>query len=85
MARAEKLRQAMRDNPAGDFRIEDVAVVCQAHGLECVAPRRGSHHRIAHHALPTILTIPARRPIKPVYIRALMTYVDDVERRTAHG
>ncbi len=68
----------MRRNPAGDWQIDDVAAVCRAFGLECVAPTRGSHHRVAHPAATAILTIPARRPIKPMYIRALVAYIDDI-------
>jgi hypothetical protein len=85
MSKADKLLAAMRRNPAADWRIEDVAVVCRTHGMECVAPSRGSHWRIAHHSIAAILTIPARRPIKPVYIRMLLDYIDELEAIGRHG
>jgi hypothetical protein len=76
VSRADKLLESMRNSPAGDYRIEDVAAVCRAVGIACVAPSRGSHYRISHPAMPKILTIPARRPVKPVYIRELVAYID---------
>ena len=79
MAQADKRLDAMRRNPAGDWRIEDIAAVCRAHGVECVAPSRGSHYRVAHPTMTAILTIPAHRPIKRVYIREFVAYIDAVE------
>jgi hypothetical protein len=75
----------MRRNPASDWTIDDIAVVCRAFGTACVAPSRGSHYRIAHPALRAILTIPARRPIKPVYVREFLAYIDAVEAAESHG
>jgi len=39
-------------------------------------PRRGSHYKVRSPKGGTVLTIPARRPIKPVYIRALVALAD---------
>ena len=78
MARADKLLAAMRANPR-DWRIGDVATVCAGHGVDCSAPRNGSHYKIKHAAMTAILTIPAHRPIKPVYIRDLVAYIDAVD------
>jgi len=75
----------MRRNPAADWQIEDVVAVCRVAGIECVAPSRGSHYRIAHGSVDAILTIPARRPVKPVYIRMLIDYVESVEAASNHG
>ena len=85
MARAEKRLDAMRRNPAGDWRIEDISAVCKVFGVECVSPSRGSHYRVAHASVAAILTIPARRPIKPVYIREFVAYIDVVEAAGNHG
>jgi len=41
-------------------------------------PRKGSHYKVSHGAMPMILTIPAHRPIKPVYVRDLVRFVDAV-------
>lgn len=84
MSQATKLPAAMRRTPAADWRIEDVASVCRAFGVECVAPSRGSHYPIAHASVAAILTIPARRPVKPVYIRMLVDYLDAAEATSTH-
>jgi hypothetical protein len=78
MARGgEKLLDRMRRNPT-DWRIEDVATVCAAFGLACTPPRKGSHYKIKHERQAEILTIPAHRPIKPVYIVELVRFIETV-------
>ncbi|UZK68987.1 type II toxin-antitoxin system HicA family toxin [Sphingomonas sp. S1-29] len=67
----------MRGNP-NDWRIEEVIAVCAAHDIGCTPPRNGSHYKVKHPSRTEILTIPARRPIKAVYIRALVRFVDQV-------
>ena len=81
MARGDKLLDLMREN-ARDWRIEDIAVVCRAFGVEFTAPRKGSHYKVKHPAVPEILTIPAHRPIKPVYIRELLRFIDAVREKS---
>lgn len=74
---AAKLLDAMRANPR-DWRIGDVERLCASHGIACGAPRKGSHYKVSHPAVAAILTVPAHRPIKPVYIRDLVRFVDQV-------
>jgi hypothetical protein len=82
MSQSAKRLKAMRLNPQGDWRIEDIAAICKASGVACSPPTRGDHYKISHGSQQAILTIPAHRPIKPVYIRAFLNYLDDVERAT---
>ena len=77
---AEKLLDKMRANPP-DWRIGDVERLCRGFGIACAAPRKGSHYKLSHGAMPQILTIPAHRPIKPVYVRDLVRFVDAVRER----
>lgn len=71
----------MRNNPRGDWRIEDVEAVCRERGILCSAPRGGgSHYKVAHPRMAEKLTIPYKRPIKPVYIRKLVTFIDAVSK-----
>lgn len=79
MANAGKLLERMRANPR-DWRIEDVAAVCSGFGVGCTPPRNGSHYKIKHVDMLAILTIPAHRPIKPVYIRELVRFIDAVRK-----
>lgn len=74
---AADLLEQMRSNPR-DWRIADVERVCAAEGVDCTSPRKGAHDKIRHAAVAGILTIPAARPTKPVYIRALVRFIDAV-------
>jgi hypothetical protein len=71
--------ERMRVNPAGDWTVQDVEAVCREHGVSCSPPRGGgSHWKVSHPSQRDILTIPARRPIKPIYIRKLVRFIDGV-------
>ncbi|HVL72824.1 MAG TPA: hypothetical protein VM434_13200, partial [Beijerinckiaceae bacterium] len=59
----------MRRNPRADWTIADIEGVCRRLGLVCTPPSHGSHYKVSSPKGDAILTIPARRPIKPVYIR----------------
>lgn len=78
MAKALDLLARMRSNPAADWTIRDVETVCKAAGVACLPPKRGDHYKIAHPSQVEILTIPAARPIKPVYIRKLAKFIESV-------
>ncbi len=70
---------AMRANPQGDWRIADIEAVCLEFGVLCEPPRGGgSQYKIGHSSQIEKLTIPYRRPIKPVYIRRLVQFLDRV-------
>ncbi len=75
-----KRLEAMRRNPASNWAIGDVEAVCREFDITC-APARGggSHYKIAHPSLPEILTIPFKRPIKAVYIKNLVAFIDRLE------
>jgi predicted RNA binding protein YcfA (HicA-like mRNA interferase family) len=66
----------MRRNPVGDWTIREVEAVCREHGLLFRAGKGTSHFHAKHPGAREILTIPARRPIKPVYIRKLVRYIE---------
>ncbi len=71
----------MQQFARGDWRIEDVEAVCREYGILCSAPRGGgSHYKVAHARMTEKLTIPYKRPIKAVYIRKLVAFVDAVSK-----
>ena len=72
---ASDLLDRMRRNPVGDWNISDVETLCREHGL-LFRFGKGSHAHAKHPAARELLTIPARRPIKPVYIRKLVRYIE---------
>ncbi|KMS55565.1 hypothetical protein [Sphingobium cupriresistens] len=78
MTKADKLLDRVARNPAGDWTISDIQTLCDHLGWACLPPTGGgSHWKVAVPGSDTILTIPAKRPIKPVYIRKLMAFVKD--------
>ena len=76
---ASELLDRMRRNPAGDWQIRDVEALCRECGLLFRPGNGTSHCHAKHPSAREILAIPARRPIKPVYIRKLVRYIE------AHG
>jgi hypothetical protein len=81
MPRRDKLLDRMRRNPRGDWTIENIAAVCRrfrAGGVTFVPPRRGSHYTVRHAAIEEILTIPAHRPIKAIYVSRFVDMIDRV-------
>lgn len=71
--------EQMRRNPGGDWRIEDVAAACREFGIGCEPSRSGSsHYKVSHASQRDILTVPFKRPIKAVYIRKLVAFIDAV-------
>jgi hypothetical protein len=76
--RRNKRLEQMRANPAGDWSIADVRAVCNAHGVTLREPSNGSHYKVLHESSQDILTVPARRPIKAIYIKKLVKFIDAV-------
>lgn len=68
----------MRGDPRGGWTVADVEAVCRQAGLRCSPPAGGgSHRKVSHPAVRDILTVPARRPIKPVCVRKLVRMVEE--------
>jgi hypothetical protein len=78
MASKRSLLDQMRDNPRADWTISNVERLCRECGLDVLPPTKGSHYKVRCDAVPFILTIPAHRPIKAVYIRELVAFADAV-------
>lgn len=78
MARKDKLLERMRQNPK-DWSIQDVETLCDGFKISCKEPRRGSHFGVSDATQEAILTVPFGRPIKQVYIKKLVAFVDAVQ------
>ena len=73
----------MRASPSKRWKIADIEAVCREFDIEFRANRSGgSHYKVSHASQREILTIPFKRPIKPVYVRTLVEFVDAA--RNAH-
>lgn len=74
MTRAAKTLAQMKANPL-DWRIESLKSVADALGLVYRQP--GGSHVIFRHPNGAMLSVPARRPIKPVYVRKFVRLVEE--------
>lgn len=79
MSKSEKLLARMRANPRG-WRIESLEAIALRHGVH-VRKTGGSHFYFVHPDSDTALSVPFKRPIKPVYIARFLALIDDVGTR----
>ena len=75
MTKADKLLERMRNNPR-DWSIEDLKTLATRHGIEWRQPGT-SHVTFSRHGI-TPLTVPAHKPIKPIYVSRFVAMIDDV-------
>jgi len=76
MAKKKPLLEQMRSNPRNDWQITDVHNLCEEYGVKMDSPSSGSHYKIHSDYIYDILIMPAKRPIKAIYIKWLVTYID---------
>lgn len=81
MNTARKLFEAMQHNPL-DWRIQQLQTVARQFGIEC-RHDGGSHCVFSHPAVADTVSIPAHRPIKPIYIRSFTGLVNKVKELSA--
>ena len=77
--RQDKLLERMRNNPSDDWRITHIETLARRYGFSINRPKRGSSHVKLRHDSGARLTIPDRRPIRPVYIRRFVKIIDQLE------
>ena len=75
VSNAAKLIAKMRRN-ARDWRIEDPKVFAGNLGID--HDQHGTSHVVFRHAKAGRLSVPAHRPIKPVYVRLFVELVNKV-------
>jgi hypothetical protein len=75
MTAAAKILGRMRNNPMG-WRIEDLKTVAAKFNIQDRQP--GTSHVTFRHPSGAKLTVPARRPIKPVYVKKFLELIDEV-------
>lgn len=77
MNTATKLLEAMRNNPR-DWKIDQLHTIAAQFEIT-VRATGGSHQVFAHPRVAEILSIPAHRPVKPIYVRHFVALVDKVK------
>jgi hypothetical protein len=76
VAASDKTLQKMRANQSG-WRIEELFRVAEGNGVEWRRPRGGRSHVIfSAPGVREIVSVPAKRPIKPIYVRHLLVLID---------
>ena len=61
-----------------DWRMRDVETLANRYGLSIRRSKSGGSHVTLRHNSGAMLTIPARRPIKPMYIRKLVEMIEQL-------
>jgi hypothetical protein len=79
MGRIDKQLEQMRNNPR-DWRIDSLIAMAAKYGIE-VRYHGGSHHIFSFPGIELALSVPAHRPIKPVYIKRFVGLVDQIRRQ----
>ncbi len=73
---AAKILAGMRSNPQ-DWRIEDLKIVARKYGI--AHRQHGTSHVTFRFPERPLVVVPARRPIKPPYIRQFVALVDSLK------
>ena len=76
MAKVGKQLDKMRNNPR-DWRIEDIKAIAKRLDIDYRQP--GTNHVTSRTKLGKKLTVPAHKPIKPVYVRQFLELIDELE------
>ena len=73
---AGKVLRKMRERQTG-WRIEDLQSVAEANFVDWRKPGRGGSHVIfSAPGVREIVSVPAKRPIKPVYVKQFLALID---------
>lgn len=75
MSKTGKQLEKMRNNPR-DWRIEDLKVIANKAGLLYRQP--GTSHVTFRAKTGRMLTVPAKKPIKPIYIKLFVELIDEI-------
>jgi hypothetical protein len=78
MNKRTKALDAMRNNPHGDWRIDDLLAVAKQLRID-VRNDGGSHHVFSFPGVALAPCVPAHRPIKPVYVRQFLELVKMIQ------
>lgn len=73
MSRTDKTLAAMKANPV-DWRINSLKSVAEASGVQWREP--SGSHTIFRHPNGAKLSVPAKRPIKPIYVKKFVKLIE---------
>jgi len=73
----ERLK-AMKRNPGAGWTVRDLVSLCRTFGLDCEPPAHGSHYTVSYPQVEGILTFPARKPLKAIYVMLFVQLIESV-------
>jgi hypothetical protein len=76
MSKADKKIQAMKTNPKNDWQITDLQSVAKRYDIEYRQPGTSHVTFSCHNGLA--LTVPAHKPIKPIYIKMFVELIESL-------
>lgn len=77
MSKRDKLLKQMQNNPKGDWRIGTLKSVADYYDVEYAD--NGSSHIVFRSPDGAHLTVPAHRPIKPIYISLFIKFIETIK------
>lgn len=77
MSKAQKLIEQMRNNPL-DWRIEQLETIAKLYAISVRKHGGGSHVIFDHPNCELAVSVPAKRPIKPIYIVKFLELIDSL-------
>ncbi|MEW5723799.1 MAG: type II toxin-antitoxin system HicA family toxin [Thermodesulfobacteriota bacterium] len=77
MTKAEKILDRMKNNPQSDWSIDDLKTVAKRFGVEYRQP--GTSHVTFRAPNGEKVTVPAHKTSKPVYVRAFLAMIVNLE------
>lgn len=75
MAKADKLIDRMRNNPR-DWSVNDLKTLASRRGLDWRQP--GTSHVTFSYPGLVPLTVPAHKPVKPIYVKRFLELIDRI-------
>lgn len=77
-AAAVRQLAAMKYNPGQGWSIEQVEELCRGFSVHPYVPPGGRHCVLSHPSIEGLLTVPADRPIKPLYVQLVVDMVESL-------
>ena len=74
MEKVDKKLNAMKANPRGDWRIEDMQSIAKSKGIDYRQP--GTSHTTFSGHNGTCLMVPAHKPIHHIYVRRFVDFIE---------
>ena len=76
MSKVDKKLASMKNNPQGDWTIDDLKSIAQYYGIKFRQP--GTSHVTFSMVEGPCLTVPAHKPIKAVYVKRFVELIESI-------